>query len=161
MKVQKRIRPLMGIKEIFAIPRLLLLLAVLILCGLAIGMLTGTLLIGGEITLAGAFTALIFVLILAGLAGSTISLPLIGLLMLKRIGVDTTARIITADAHAGTRLAPTSATDVTFEFQPQGRSAPMQLTARVVAPDLKLQMGGLAKIRYAKTNPRIVKFDGE
>jgi hypothetical protein len=105
--------------------------------------------------------AIIATFIFTLLTAYMISFPFMHMGTLVRTGVDETAKIITVEEREGTLLAPATTTLVTFEFTPQGKLAPIQLTAKVTKIEAKLQAGGAAKIRYAKTNPRIVKFDGE
>ena len=155
MNPQKRIRPLMGMKEIFSMPRVFYIPALLI------SFVFFTFRLMEEsislTTIGAAFAVLLF----TGLASSTISFPFMYMGILIRTGVDGTAKIIAAEEREGTLLAPATAAYVTFEFTPQGKSAPIQLTAKVTKIESKLQAGGTAKIRYAKSKPRVVKFDGE
>jgi hypothetical protein len=156
MKPEKRIRPLMSIREIFSIPRIFLIPAMLLSCVLFA--MSGYSDSVSENTMIGwFFVAMVFI----GLTSYMISFPFMHMGTLIRTGMDGTAKIIATEEQEETFLTPATATLITFEFTPQGTSTPIQLTAKVTGLEPKLQVGRMVKIRYAKTNPRIVKFDGE
>lgn len=161
MNTGKRIRPLMGIGDIFSIPRILFIPAFLISCALMpLIWIEGSL---PKSNLLGAgFAALAF----GGLTLFGIIIPAINALTLKRNGIDGTATIIKKEKRARTLITPdyntvATATYVTFEFIPQGASTPLRLEAQAGKISSKLREGKTAKIRYAASNPRIMKFDGE
>lgn len=161
MKTQKRIRPMMGFGEVFRIPQIVLIPAALISCALApLIVWEGSLPISTAI--GAGFAALVFgILVLFVLV-----VPAIYAVILASSGVDGTAAILNKEKRARTLITPQyrgSQTDsyVTFEFTPQGASTPIRLEAEVGKLYSKLQEGKSAKIRYAKSNPRILKFIGE
>jgi hypothetical protein len=161
MKTQKRIRPLVGVGEIFRVPQVILVPAALISCALAPliwweGSLPNTTIIGAV------FAAFIFGI----LTFFMLVVPAIYALILSQSGVEGIATIINKEKRARTLITPQyrgTQTDsyVTFEFTPQGASTPIRLEAEVGKLYSKLQEGKSAKIRYANSNPRILKFIGE
>lgn len=157
MSPRKRIRPLMSVKEIFSISRSLIIFALLISCAAVVWSVLFIDTLSLNIGLGAIIATLIFTL----LAAYMISFPFMYMGILARTGVDETAKIIAVEEQEGTLLMPAPTTLITFEFAPQGALAPIQLTAQVTKVASQLLVGGMAKIRYAKSNPRIVKFDGE
>lgn len=161
MKPQKRIRPLMGAKEIFSMPTVLLIPAMLISCTLA-----PLILIEGSLPKSNVIGAAFAGLVFAGLTIFIIGIPAVYAIILAQSGMDGTATILEKEKRSGTLITPdyntrTTSTYVIFEFTPQGSSTPLQLEADVTKIGSKLSEGKTVKIHYAKSNPRIVKFAGE
>lgn len=92
-----------------------------------------------------------------------ISFPFLYMSTLIRYGVDGSAIIIKRETRSGELITPdyTASTAVIFEFTPEGSTQPIQLVARVQKIGSMLSEGKTVKIRYARSNPRIVKFEGE
>lgn len=151
----------MSFKEIFAVPKVILILALFISCVIvALSMVTED--IPLEITCGAAVTAAIF----AGLVSYTVSFPIMYKSVLDRTGAEGTATILKKEKHSDALITPdyitsTTSIHITFEFTPEGRSAPLQLTAEVKRVTSTMQEGKTMKIVYAKSNPRIVKLPGE
>jgi hypothetical protein len=85
---------------------------------------------------------------------------------LTHSGVDATAMILQKGERERTLITPQSRMRMTdsfivFEFTPKDGLAPLRLEAEVGKLHSKLAEGQTAKIRYAASNPRIVRFKGE
>ncbi len=162
MSPQKRIRPMMSVHEVFRIPQIILIPALLVSCAL----IPLSLAAGTPSTLQYFLGASFAILVFGGLILFTIVIPAINAAILKRSGVDGTARILKKEKRGRILFTATSnmaMSDswVTFEFTPQGAEAPLALEAEISKGYGKLQEGKTAKIRYAASNPRIVRFEGE
>ncbi len=161
MNAQKRIRPMMSVSEVLRIPHVLPVPALLISCALIpLSFLAEP--PSMQTTIAAGFAALIF----AALTYFLLVIPALGALRLRRDGVEGTATILKKERRSRTLITPDyrmSASDgyVTFEFTPQGASAPLRLEAEPGRAFSKLAEGKTAKIRYAASDPRIVRFSNE
>jgi hypothetical protein len=161
MKTKKRLRPLMGIREIFTIPRILLIPAFLLACALV-----PLILLEGSLPAGNAVGAALAALVFGGLVFFDILLPAMRAGLLRRTGVDGTAVILAKEKRTRTVLTPdysTSATSthITIEFTPQEQATPLQLEAEVTKLGARLAEGKKVRIRYSAANPRVVKFEGE
>jgi hypothetical protein len=161
MKIQKRIRPLMRVGEVFQIPQIFLIPGMLVSCGLIPLSLMADSVPSGTVIGAG-FAAVVFGI----LVFFVVALPVIYAIILSQNGVETTAAIIKKEKRGRWLMTSDSSVRmldsyVTFEFTPANSSAPLRLEAEVGKVYTRLSEGKTAKIRYARSNPRIVKFIGE
>lgn len=151
----------MGIGEIFSIPKIFLIPAFSVSCALI-----PLIMIEGSLPPGYAAGAAIAALVFGGLTLFTVIIPAFNAYLLYQSGVDGEAVILKREKRSQTLITPdfntiTTSTYVTFEFTPQGSSSPLQLEAEGGKFSSKLKEGKTAKIRYAASNPRIVKFIGE
>jgi hypothetical protein len=161
MNAQKRIRPLLSTAEAFRMPQVILLPAALVSCALvpmAAYIEPFSFVRLAAIALAALAFAVIFIIVVV--------IPAIHAQTLKQDGVDGTAVILskgtrTRILHTAQYRAPVEDDFVIFEFTPKGASAPLRLDAEVGKLHSRLAEGQSAKIRYAASNPRIVRFKGE
>ena len=157
----KRIRPLISVGEAFRMPQVIFYPALLVsLALIPMSLLVKPFSIG---TLIGSVIASA---LFAGLILFVVIIPAINASRLKSHGIDGTAVILNKEKRSRTLITEqyntlVAASYVTFEFTPQGASEPILLEAEVERIYSKLQEGKTAKIRYASSNPRIVKFIGE
>jgi hypothetical protein len=161
MKTQKRIRPLMRVGEVFQIPQIFLIPSMLVSCGLIPLSMMADSVPSGTIVGAASAAALFGILVFFVLV-----IPAVNAFILQQNGVETTATIVKKEKRG--RWLMTSDTSarmldsyVTFEFTPANSSAPLRLEAEVGKIYSRLSEEKAVKIRYAKSNPRIVKFIGE
>ena len=151
----------MSAGEVFRIPQIILIPAMLISCALTpLSLLDGS--IPANTTIAAILAAIIF----STLVVFVLVIPALNAFTLKQNGIDGTATIIRKELRARILITPdyrgiNHARIITFEFIPQGTSASLRLEAEVEKVYSKLTEGKSAKIRYAASNPRIVKFIGE
>jgi len=162
MNPQKRIRPMLSVREAFRMPQIILLPALLVSCGL----IPLSLAAGTEITLRYLLGVGFATLVFGGLILFTIGIPAVHANTLRRDGVDGTAKILKKEKRERILITPThnmAMEDawVTFEFTPQGAEMALVLEAEISRGYGKLQEGKNAKIRYARGNPRIVRFEAE
>jgi len=161
MNSKKRLRPLMSVGELFRMPQVILIPAFLFSCALipfsifAEGIPTST--------IVGAFGATFVFFVITFLI---VILPILYALLLSQSSIEEKASILRKEKRARTLMMPdykmrTKDRVVTFEFTPQGSSEPIRLEAEVGSIYSKLSEGKTAKIKYAKANPRIVKFIDE
>lgn len=161
MKIQKRLRPLMRFGEMFRMPQVILIPVFLLSCALipfsifAEGIPTSTIIAACAVTLV--FFGLIFFVIL---------IPTIYALLLSQNGIEGTATILKKEKRARTLMTPdynmrVKDSIVTFEFTPGDSTQTIQLEAEVGPIYSKLSEGKNAKIKYVKSNPRLVKFIDE
>ena len=161
MNAQRRRRPLMSIKEVFSIPQIILLPAMLVSCAIiALSFLTDP--VSTSTAIGAAFATFVF----GALVFFVLVVPAIYAFILKQSGRDGTATIIKKEKRSRTLITAdyntiSTSNYVTFEFVPQGTSTPIRIEAEVGKVSSKLTEGKTAKIRYAASNPRIVKFIGE
>ena len=162
MDPQKRIRPMLSVREALRMPQIILLPALLVSCAL----IPLSLAAGTESTLQYILGAGFATLVFGGLILFTIVIPAIHGNTLNRTGVDGTAKILKKEKRE--RILITSTHNMTmqdawvsFEFTPEGAQVPLVLEAELSKGYGKLQEGKNAKIRYAATNPRIVRFEVE
>ncbi len=163
MNPQKRIRPMLSMREALRMPQIILLPALLVSCALIpltlISLDTSSIL---RNLLGATFATLVF----GGLILFAIVIPAIHGNTLSRTGVDGTAKILKKEKRE--RILITSTHNmamqdawVIFEFTPEGAVTPLVLEAELSKGYGKLQEGKNAKIRYASSNPRIVRFEVE
>ena len=161
MNTRQRIRPLMSLMELFTIPRVLLLLALLLSCSpIVLGVLTET--VPMNLIYGGACVAVL----LGGFVSYLISFPLMYMFVLQASGAEGTATILkneqlSESSSASVQEIGKTASLVTFQFTPVGATTPVQLTAKVKDIGSNLYVGKTAQIRYAQRNHRLVKFIGE
>jgi len=162
MDPQKRIRPMLSVREALRMPQIILLPALLVSCAL----IPLSLAAGTESTLQYILGAGFATLVFGGLILFTIVIPTIHGNTLRKTGVDGTAKILKKEKRE--RILITSTHNMTmqdawvsFEFTPEGAQVPLVLEAELSKGYGKLQEGKNAKIRYAATNPRIVRFEVE
>jgi hypothetical protein len=161
MNAQKRIRPLMSTAEAFRMPQVILLPAGLVSCALV--PMAGLIEPYSIARVAGiAFAALVFGLLFV----LVVVLPAIHARTLNQNAVDGTATILKKGERGRTLITPQYRTRVedsyiVFEFTPKGGSTSLRLEAEVGKLHSRLAEGQTAKIRYAASNPRIVRFKGE
>jgi len=162
MKVQKRLRPLMGIKEIFRMPVVILLPAFVLTCGLFPFVYFVPELNTLRTILSLGFASCVFGLLIV----FVIVIPAVYATILTNNNITTEATILERGKRPRTLLMSNSKMNVEdeyviFEFTPEGLSSPIRLDAEVGKLYSKLKEGKQVKIMYAKSNPRIVKFIGE
>jgi hypothetical protein len=161
MPTRKRIRPLIKTSEAFSMPQVILLPAMLLSCALIPMSLlmepVSIARVAGMLFAALTFS-IIFVLVIV--------IPAFHARTLKENGVDATALILQKGERERTLFTPQSRIGmidsyVVFEFTPKGETTPLRLEAEVGKLHSRLAEGQSAKIRYAASNPRIVRFKGE
>ncbi len=151
----------MRVGEAFQIPQIFLIPGMLVSCGLIPLSLTAESVPPGTVIGAG-FAAAVF----GVLAFFALAIPAFNAFLLQQNGVETTAVIVKKEkrgrwlmtSDASVRMLDSY---VAFEFTPENSSAPLRLEAEVGKIYSRLSEGKAVKIRYAKSNPRIVKFIGE
>lgn len=161
MNARNRLRPLMGIKEVFSIPQIILVPALCLSCVIIpLSLLTDQL---PKNTIMGAIVA---VLVFGVLTIYLLVIPAIYALILKQKQIEGTATIVKKEKRSRTVYGSTSDFGSTYnyytiEFTPQGASTPIQIGAEVGTIASRLTEGKTVKIVYASSNPRILKFAGE
>ena len=161
MNSQKRLRPFMGIKEVFSIPQVILLPAMLVSCAIIpLSLLTDQL--PKNILIGAIFAALTF----GTLTIFLIVLPAVYAFILKQNQIEGTAIIVKKEKLSRMAIGAdynyaSTYNYFTIEFTPQGAPTPIQIGAEVVKISSRLTEGKTVKIVYAGSNPRIVKFVGE
>lgn len=162
MNVQKRLRPLMGVREIFRMPVVILFPAFLLTCGLMPLMYFIPELNTLRTYLGLGFASCVF----GSLIVFVIVIPAMYAIILSKNYILTEAIILKKEKRARTLRMPDYKMNVKdeyviFEFTPEGSSSSIQLEAEVGKLYSKLKEGKQVEIFYAKSNPRIVKFEGE
>jgi hypothetical protein len=158
MNAQKRLRPMMSASEVFRIPQVLFIPALLGSCALIpLNFLAEP--PSMQVAVGAAFAALIF----AALTYFVWVIPVLSALRLHRDGADGSATILKKEKRPRTFFTANynmRLTDnyITFEFTPQGAATPLRLEAEIGRMPPNLAEGKTAKIRYSASNPRIVKF---
>jgi hypothetical protein len=163
MKPQKRLKPMSSWKEVFQIPTVIYIPALLFSIAITVLSLFIEPFSMGYF-LGGTLAAILFAILIF----FAIVIPAIRAGIIKQDAINTVATVVKKEKRSrwiGT-LEPDNRTQVpftaiTFEFTPEGSTSSLQIEADVQRITPSMQEGKTMKISYSRSNPRIIKLPGE